>query len=243
MKSFKKPFRAISFMLVCCLLAVSVFSSQAFAATSNDSPNVQLYYAQQGGPGEAAYDGYFGSIAVKNLGYEKKVTLHYTQDGVNWSDSDASYSKADPNDSEYDIWTFAILSPSSPITFTIKYEVNGQTYWDNNNGNDYSLNSSTHAVLGKSVIKTIKQYSFSPYIIYLKNISYEKTVKIRYTTDNWASYQESDATYYQAQNADIDEWTIPSSVPKGNNVRFEVLYTVNGTTYIDNNFGDFYSNY
>ena len=243
MKSFKKPFRAISFMLVCCLLAVSVFSSQAFAATSNDSPNVQLYYAQQGGPGEAAYDGYFGSIAVKNLGYEKKVTLHYTQDGVNWSDSDASYSKADPNDSEYDIWTFAILSPSSPITFTIKYEVNGQTYWDNNNGKNYSLNFSNIAVLGKSVLKTIRRYPLSdyPYIIYLKNIDYQKIVKVRYTTDNWSSYQEVNATYSKAENANIDEWNIPGSIPIG--AKFEVLYSVSGTTYTDNNFGDFYTYY
>ena len=243
MKNVKKVIKMVSSMMLCCLLVANIFSTHANAAvTSEAEPNVQLYYAQLSGPGEAAYDSYLGYVAVKNLGFDKNVVIHYTKDGQTWNDFTAAYVKADPNDSQYDIYSFNILAPSSPITFAVKYQVNGQTYWDNNNGANYHMEYPNLVVLGKSVVKTVKIIN-NPSIIYVKNLAYQKTVKIRYTTNNWNSYQDVDSKFYKAANENIDEWNIPQNIPTGAEVKYEVLYSVNGITYIDNNFGDYYTNW
>ncbi len=241
MKNVKKMIQLVSAMMLCCLLMANIFSTHANAAASIQAePNVQLYYAQFSGPSKASYESYFGYVAVKNLGSDKNVVIHYTKDGQTWNDVTAVYVKADPNDPEYDIYSFNILT--SPITFAIKYQVNGQTYWDNNNGNNYHMENPNLVLLGKSSVKTVKINNY-PTIIYVKNLAYQKTVKIRYTTNNWNSYQDVDADFYKAENESIDEWNIPQNIPTGADVKFEVLYNVNGITYIDNNFGDYYTNW
>lgn len=76
-----------------------------------------------------------------------------------------------------------------------------------------------------------------------KNIGNPKIVKVRYTTDNWATYQEVNATYITTSSDNIDDyWNFNVSVPNTvNQVQYAVSYTVNGVTYWDNNFGSNYT--
>ncbi|HEX3017561.1 MAG TPA: hypothetical protein VHP31_06885 [Caproicibacter sp.] len=236
--------RAVSFILTLCIMISCALCFPFTKASASTAPNVQLYYAQLSGPGEAAYDGYTGYVAIKNLAYEKNVTIHYTNNGSDWHDAAASYVKADPNDPDYEIWQFSFLMPGSPLTFAVEYQVNGQTYWDNNDGNNYYVSSADPIVLGKCALKTTRVFAPENQAIYLKNLAYEKDVKVRWTTDNGASYQEVNATYDSTLPNGVEKWDIPSSIPNGAN--FVVSYTANGITYNDDNFGigyTYYKNY
>ncbi len=243
----KRLSRNICLVLSFCIITAAMsFMPSTKAHASSADPNVQLDYVQKYDLGEASnygYDGYVGYIDVKNLAYEKNVTVHYTTDGKSWQDISAEYIKADPEDPQYDVWKFSMAIPSSSLTFAIKYEVNGQTYWDNNEWNNYTVSPTAPIILGKCVLKTVKISENAPAVILLKNFAYEKMVFINYTTDNWATSNSVDANYEKSLSENIEQWKIPSSIPHGSNVKFTVTYMVNNVAYFDNNFGDYYTNY
>ena len=247
MKKGKKLSRLVSSVLACCMMTTmfclsAPSASAATADPANADPQVQLYCAQRFGPGEAAYNGYEGYIAAKNVGSQKNVTVHYTLDGTNWSDTSAQYDKADPNDTQYDVYTFYVFAPSAPLTFAVKYQVDGQTYWDNNNGSDYHVDSSANVVLGKSVVKVAQFNAVSPFEIYLKNLGYQKDVRVYYTTDGWKTTQNAQSQFVSSTN-NVEVWRMPSNIPYGKNVQYYVSYVTNGVTYYDNNFGSNYIRY
>lgn len=232
--------RSLCFVLVFCMMVSSVLlltSSKVYASTE---PDVQLYYAQMEHEGRMA-TAYNGLIAVKNLAPDKTVYIHYTTDGKTWKDEPAEYSRTDPNDTKYEVWSF-YLPTCDPVTFAIKYQVNGNTYWDNNNENNYYLSESDQIVLGKCALINTTIPSDGVKSIYLKNIAYQKQVEIRYTTDNWKTYNTVNSSYVKSLSGNIEKWKIPENLPSDYRLQYAVYYTVNGITYIDNNFGYYYSN-
>ncbi|MBZ4394318.1 carbohydrate-binding protein [Myxococcus faecalis] len=86
-------------------------------------------------------------IDVKNLAYTKSVTVVYTTD--NWATSHEvaasfvpGYSVgyayiSSPNAYGVERWQARIPAVSGTPLYYIRYEVNGQTYWDNNFGYNY----------------------------------------------------------------------------------------------------------
>ncbi len=79
-----------------------------------------------------------GHIRVDNLGFEKNVFARVSRD--TWStasDIRAEYvSSTDGCTSD----RFCFKLPANkPLEFALCYQVNGQTYWDNNNGRNYSV--------------------------------------------------------------------------------------------------------
>ncbi|MCP3145113.1 carbohydrate-binding protein [Pyxidicoccus xibeiensis] len=88
------------------------------------------------------------SIDVKNLAYTKSVTVVYTTD--NWATSHeapagfvSGYTYAyayinSPNVKNVERWQAHIPGVTgASLKFAVRYQVNGQTYWDNNFGQDY----------------------------------------------------------------------------------------------------------
>lgn len=95
------------------------------------------------------------------------------------------------------------LTNAQTIQFAIKYEVNGQTYWDNNNGQNYSVSrfNQSSTILGKPNVfrayDDLYENTFSG-SVYVKNSVYSKEVKIKYTTDNWNTIRkDTPATPYR----------------------------------------------
>jgi len=104
-----------------------------------------------------------GTIQVKNLAYHKSVVIRYTLDNWNTSkEAPAVYTSAVTNGTAFysdvglDLFTFTIDMTSQfnafnnslvphfadhPIimSFAIRYEVSNNTYWDNNNTNNFQL--------------------------------------------------------------------------------------------------------
>lgn len=87
--------------------------------------------------------------------------------------------------------------------------------------------------------------------IELENIAYTKVVKVVYSVDNGATWQEASATYVKSLGNNREHWKFSANVksytqggdprsgyngPK-TTIQFALKYTVNGVTYWDNNGG------
>jgi hypothetical protein len=136
------------------------------------------------------------------------------------------------------------------MKFCVKYEVDGKTYWDNNNGNNYSLKI-YDACFGKSSLFVREAekctYSDNTQKLFLtmaaKKFANAGLVKVRYTTDNWATYTDTNATLkstYTNDN-DVDSWALTITSPANTFIQYAVCYSVNGVEYWDNNFGSNYN--
>lgn len=75
-------------------------------------------------------------ISVKNLAMHKKVTIRYTTDNwISHNDIDAEWQF-----SFFDRDCFyCYLNADDSIEFAVRYQVNDQEYWINNDGNNYKL--------------------------------------------------------------------------------------------------------
>ncbi|MDT8718502.1 hypothetical protein IAI10_17695 [Clostridium sp. 19966] len=238
-------------ILVTFILFGTTFSKNVKA----DTLPVQLYYGKyiqtailDGSCYEYSATGY---IAVQKSSYSKNISIHYSTDnGTNWQDTNANYVKDNSTDG-YEIWSFNLaLNDNSSLQFAIKYESNGETYWDNNYGKNYYLSSGNTSTFGKSQLYTtvyndgnVPTGSNIIGSITLNNIGNPKVVKIRYSYDNWATYLETNANYNSTSNNNsLDYWdfTIPSN-PSSKQVKFAISYEVNGIEYWDNNFGNNYT--
>lgn len=253
MKSKKIISLALALIMAVAMFVVAVPSA---SAVTNE---VSLIYATSG----RDYANFTlcrttGYVEVLNIGYAKNVTIHYTFDGVTWQDTAASYLTS--THGNYEAWKFTTearnigLRAAYNCTFAIKYEVNGQTYWDNNNGNNYQsidgYGVSKEMAFGSGALAvdyaSIYRYNNVPDsfagCIQLKNLGYQKVVKVRYTTDNWATYSEIAAEYnYTAPTNGVEYWYFDTPVTlTGDEIEYAVSYTVNGQTYWDNNFGSNY---
>ncbi|KAI1233499.1 hypothetical protein IHE44_0004680 [Lamprotornis superbus] len=65
--------------------------------------------------------GLSGTIQVRNVAFEKQVSVRYT----------------------FNQWE-SIHELSTLLQFAARYQVNGQEYWDNNRGKNYTLRCRTH---------------------------------------------------------------------------------------------------
>lgn len=246
--------------IIMLIMLSAIISTIAFVGSASASGNEVKLIDSHVYRDRFFYYGFTGNIEVANLGYEKKVTVHYTTDDITWYDVDAQY--MGPTSSTHEKWNFAIstssLTQDHPelrdlkfIRFAIKYTVNGNTYWDNNNNLNYYNEPNTiypdSLILGG--VNVLRAYDFLSSgtfsgAVYVKNLNPAKTVKIIYTTDNWATVNEGYANYVNRSNNfnSAELWTFNFSVSGATTgVKYAISYTTNGSTYWDNNYGNNYS--
>lgn len=78
----------------------------------------------------------FINTKVKNIDYEKAVTFHYRDsNSTTWQEHPARFNKI--INSEEEIWSDILKFKGEYVEYAIKYEVGGNTYWDNNGGKNY----------------------------------------------------------------------------------------------------------
>ncbi len=171
----------------------------------------------------------------------KAVYVHYENihEGV-WQDAQASFvTKLDANT---EIWKANVHGTGLGEEYAIKYIGDGQTYWDNNNGNNYTNSD----LLGEANVSAQRlRFGNNGYYLQVavKNLAYNKIVKVRYTEDNWATYKDVDLQYKSAitgTNSELWDVTLNLDNASRDNFEFCVYYQVNGQTYWDNNFGSNY---
>ncbi len=73
------------------------------------------------------------SFKVKNIAYEKWVGIYYRLNGGEWREIPGYYVR--PLEEGYEEWkiNMNVGERGQRIEFVAKYEVDGKTYWDNNN--------------------------------------------------------------------------------------------------------------
>lgn len=211
----------------------------------------------------SAHARFYGYIEVENIAYDKRVAVRYTKrQSEVWQDLDAVYLA--PLGGNREVWAFYSDEFSYParlsadFQFAVFYEVDGQTHWDNNGGMDYRISVGprpiwpTDLVLGKSVFALRKANGYNTWtgnvlegFVTLKNLAYDKVVKIVYTIDGWQTVREGFAGYGHPLANDSEAWFF--SIPLGGgygqtmDVEFALCYQVDGREYWDNNFGRNYS--
>lgn len=172
----------------------------------------------------------------------KQVYVHHSVYIGDWEDTPATYVKKLDDNTE--LWKATVYGENTS-RFAIKYVGDGITYWDNNNGNNYSTSDS----LGQVNVKAIRSYPQNPSNYYIRadirNLAYDKVVKVRYTQDNWATYQDVDLNYQSTltyTSVDTERWGVALNLDadKMDSFHYCIYYQVNGQTYWDNNFGENY---
>ncbi|MBU5317560.1 CBM21 domain-containing protein [Clostridium bornimense] len=227
----KKLALLLSVILLSTIFAFTGAPIKAEAATDN----VSFYYL------DSQYYYRYGTIKniyikVKNISYEKNVTVHYKNfNSDQWLDQSAEYVKSLGDG--YEIWKASISNYGTNVeSFCIKYEVNGNTYWDNNDGKNYNYTDT----LGVAPLHVARGYydSENNLKVNLKNYGYEKSVKVVYTYDNWATEESKDLVYKETTTNGEEVWA--ASIEKTDSIQYYIKYTVNGQTYYDSNFGSNY---
>ena len=105
-----------------------------------------------------------------------------------------------------------------------------------------SNNIDLKEIIGDAEVKVIpfggsKDFTNYPVRVVLKNLGYVKVVKVRYTVDNWNSYNEKPLVF-NYQNNDLEQWSVDLKLNEKeiNNFEYAIMYNVNDWTYWDNNY-------
>ena len=238
---FFKKISAIMLIFSMFLATFKLSGTEVKADTSNNP--VKMYYCDNViyWRGSVQYIVYI-QIDSKSAA-NKAVYVHYTNGTNDWLDTAATYVTNLDNNTE--IWKATVTGNAAGEKYAIKYIGDGQTYWDNNNGKNYSHND----VLGEAnIIADRLPYQLpSNYKIQaiLKNLAYTKVVKVKYTQDNWATSQEAELKYssmYSNENG-LELWDVTLNLDENKIDSFQycISYEVNGKIYWDNNFGTNYN--
>jgi len=216
---------------------------------------INLLYAKTGIHGGNQAYLFKAFIEVEKSAGKKQVILHYTDtlSNLGWRDKAASYLGPLPDNRECWVVDLAYGSPGFStfdlnIIFAVRYVDKSGEYWDSNDGNNYTVaiaglyNFNTPHYLLKSVDVALNDATVANKVfsgrIAVKNIAYQKVVKVLFTTDNWVANHEISAVY-NSSTANGDElWTFNTPVAETvKNISFAVSCLVNEITYWDNNCG------
>ncbi|XP_046887973.1 protein phosphatase 1 regulatory subunit 3C-B [Hypomesus transpacificus] len=86
-----------------------------------------------------------GTVKVCNVSFEKSVSVRITQDSwATFQDVECSYMNNVYGGPDTDTFAFSAELPAAPaaqqcVEFCVRYHTPEQTYWDNNDGNNYRL--------------------------------------------------------------------------------------------------------
>ncbi len=237
-------------------------------STKNTNPIslVKAWAASGSYRGYTTYSKKF-TVKVADLAYDKDVSIYHEKKDGSWEEIPLTYGF--DIDDQNEIWTGEYnlggygISEVYDDEFVVKYEVNGNTYWDNNNGTNYRVSNNDGYFLADadaniSVDVDFDSLSFIPFYdqnsmtvtVDVRNLSPNKEVGVLYSIDGWQTQQYFTLNYrsfwnngplYYIQSPNqfgIERWTGSVRLDKSaNTVEYAVVYKVNGQEYWDNNYG------
>ncbi len=235
----KKTTKRITSIFAAIAMMLSVFCIAGATTADAATDRVSLYYADEtwAWHGSSTYEVF---VKTNDSAADQEVYVHYDYfigEQDNWYDAEAEYVTTLDDGSK--IWKASFTT--NVHQFCIKYVADGVTYWDNNNGNDY-----TGTGLGTAPIALFRNYGFvggaNRVNARLQNYAYAKNVFVRYTTDGWNTYADQPLTYQSTNDDGTENWSTSLSLGYENteDVEYAVCYQVNGQTYWANNFGENY---
>ena len=220
-------------------------------------------------------------VEVANLAYNKQVFVYHKMSDGSWKEFPLSYVKLADNNTE--IWSWELnyglgtlaaqnfVSVGFSDEFALKYIVNGQTYWDNNNGRNYNISTpyKTDGLFLQDGIN-VSADTYKTYLLLspspanhsvqvqadVRNLAYNKQVTMVYSTNGWRTVQYQPLSYantyaYGGDNLlvnrdlkNFEKWTASFSIPQGQGpttLQYAISYKANGVEYWDNNYGRNYT--
>lgn len=183
-------------------------------------------------------------LRVRNDGYRKNVGVHWSDSG--WSSVKVAQAKYERTlEDGYELWGVDVsvgtaTRPPTEIVYAAFAEMGGATHWDRHNNHFIykSVLPSRPVVLvdskpefvqgaGARVTGRVRTWDFGP----------NKQVAILYTTDDWKTVAQTQATFDGGHDWTFTTPTVgtPTTLPE--DLQFVVRYTFNGTEYWDNNGG------
>jgi len=212
---------------------------------------VQLLHANSGsapsGTGSLSYFANF-NVLVQNLALAKQVRV-LAHDSTGWNFHPCSFANFAPENTE--LWTAHVGRPEID-QFVVEYEVQGQTFWDNNGAANYRLDTAASQADG------VGSVALNPFVrlvgagldgsgrlsvnVLVKNVAFAKRVGIVFTTDGWVTnrvatgfFQNNFAPFGDPHQPNAELWNIAPVVGLGAHGQLAVFYNVNGSTFWDNN--------
>lgn len=242
MTTTKKSTKIAAIVLTLAML-VSVFCIAGTVSANAAADKVSLYSSSVtfSKYGASTYEIF---VQTKDNAADQKVYVHYNYlDGYDWRDAEATYTTTLSDGSK--IWK-AVFS-SYNTKYAIKYVADGNTYWDNNNGNDYDGSN----IIGSAPVASQRLgYQYTPFNGYkvnavLQNYAYNKEVFVRYTTDGWNFFKDQQLGYSTTNADGTETWTTTLNEDLSglgiNDFQYAICYKVNGNEYWANNFGANYN--
>lgn len=227
---------------------------------------IRLKYAQSEnfspGGGFTGVNSTAFTAKVKNIAFAKDVAVRYAQADGTWVERPLSWQTTFTG---YDLFA---RSDNTFVTteFVIRYTVSGQTFWDNNGGTNHHVDSGRPNTVGGNVILNkatarrgtqggggfVFTTSWVEGEIFVKNISFHKRVGIRLSSNEWVSFQDTDASFNGNVSvavglSQVENWKFKTpelNLDQSNpNLRFAVFYNnlQTGEWFWDNNFGQDYT--
>ena len=219
--------------------------------------------------GSATYDNKF-TVRVANLAPEKKVSIYHERLDGNWDEIPLSFEMQIDDNSE--IWTGEFRESGFGITktyadeFVVRYEVNGEVYWDNNSAQNYVMSEENgYFFADPNLFVSLDQddtiFTFQPSFnmndfrisVDVKNMARVKDVQVVYTTDGWNTKKNVKLSYAEffsigalsrissPNSYDVERWVGDAQFDRSvTSIEYAVVYRVNGKEYWDNNYGKNY---
>jgi Carbohydrate/starch-binding module (family 21) len=242
----KRLFFSVFFIYLCV--------NQIASAQTTEVISLKSAVSQQwvGGGQTGYYQSYY--VRVKNIGFSKKVFIHYKDTNGVWKDLPLTFSDHYKN---YDVFSTGSGSVQGDVEFVIRYEVNGQVYWNNNGGRNYFLPRG-QSIIGGNVTMwnlSLLRYSCAGWMgaciqahiygnIHVKNLAPNKNVGVRCSYDNGSTWFNVTASYaYSVPLSNGTEvWTIDSNSKIISNIYADATWQCAAfyDNYWDNNFGQNY---
>jgi hypothetical protein len=217
-------------------------------------------FAVGGIPGGVAYT--YVKVKVKNTAPSKDVQVHYKQPSPSWADISLPWLA---NYGDYDL--FGRSDGFVTSEFAVYASIAGEVDWDNNGWMNYRLENFQNVVGGNVALNkaTAKQgvqagggftfqTSWFEGEIYVNNLCFAKRVGVRFTADDWATWQDCDAvyagpvgegTYSTSSGAEVWKFKTPElNYDHSSNVFTFAVYFLrldSGAWYWDNNFDQDYT--
>jgi hypothetical protein len=184
-------------------------------------------------------------VVVQNLAYEKDITVVYTDDEweTTYTHSAEYVGMVEGTDLDrFKFQTYAFVGDS--VEFALASDVNGQTNWDNNGGENYffstSGGSTTEGSIGEPKVQLLEADlnvtaadTLSMDILAETPVS-DAELKLVYAVDG-GEWQESVLNAVpQAYDAVYDLYQVSFPLSEAGFVHFALMYTLNGEVYWDN---------
>ncbi len=238
MTQTRKSTKIVAMMLTLTML-LSVFSFKAVTPVSASTAPRVSFYSMGSISTRQGISTYEVFVQTNDNANDQEVKVRYFyMPNLGWTDTKATYVTTLSDGSK--IWRAVFTSYK--CQFAIKYEADGEVFWDNNNGNDYTSANVIGAAPIASERLSVYQFSGRDYTInaILKNFAYEKNVFVRYTTDGWNTYSDQALSYVNTNSDGTERWSTKLSlegVNTSSGFEYAICYQVNGQEYWANYFG------